>query len=405
MKILKPYFYDDFECIGGKCIDSCCIGWKISIDKKTYNKYKKVNGKFGDKLIDNIQRDRKINTLRTYGKMKLDGNSRCALLDQNNLCEVYINLGPEYMCDVCKIYPRLVKKHGNIYERSLTLSCPVVAEFLVKNKEPLNFLLEDSDINYAERVLLKENESFNSKLYDLLWESRSLAIEIAQFREIPMWKRLVFINLLSEKVQNLIDNKQYDNYDVIFDTLRKNVIDDSVQKSLENIPVVNDVKVSFSNFIIEYKIKKNGGNSKFISLVKTYNEYVTDKEKNLENKEEIFKIVEEFEVEFDKYLYEKEYILENYVVYNLYNNYMESLSSKDVHKEIIRLMISYSIIKKLLFGKWGMNEQKLSDEDFIETLYSFSRTLEHSETFVSNIYSKIKSVGYDTLAYLTVLIR
>lgn len=40
MKILKPFYYDDFKCIADKCIDSCCIGWRISIDKESYKNTK-----------------------------------------------------------------------------------------------------------------------------------------------------------------------------------------------------------------------------------------------------------------------------------------------------------------------------------------------------------------------------
>ena len=37
MKALKPFYYDDFKCIGGQCIDNCCSNnWTIDIDEKTY---------------------------------------------------------------------------------------------------------------------------------------------------------------------------------------------------------------------------------------------------------------------------------------------------------------------------------------------------------------------------------
>ena len=40
MKVLKPFYYDDFKCIAGDCIDNCChVEWEISIDKKTYKKF------------------------------------------------------------------------------------------------------------------------------------------------------------------------------------------------------------------------------------------------------------------------------------------------------------------------------------------------------------------------------
>ena len=36
MKILQTEIYEEFECIGGNCPKTCCGGWTISIDEKTY---------------------------------------------------------------------------------------------------------------------------------------------------------------------------------------------------------------------------------------------------------------------------------------------------------------------------------------------------------------------------------
>ena len=72
MKVLKPFYYDDFKCIAGDCIDNCCHAeWEISIDKKTYKKYRKLKGQWGNKINNNIGRIRSnISDLR-YGKIKL----------------------------------------------------------------------------------------------------------------------------------------------------------------------------------------------------------------------------------------------------------------------------------------------------------------------------------------------
>ena len=40
--ILVPEYYKQFQCIGGACEDTCCAGWNITVDKPTYQKYKKV---------------------------------------------------------------------------------------------------------------------------------------------------------------------------------------------------------------------------------------------------------------------------------------------------------------------------------------------------------------------------
>lgn len=33
MKIRVPEYYKDFACIGGTCIDTCCAGWEVDVDK------------------------------------------------------------------------------------------------------------------------------------------------------------------------------------------------------------------------------------------------------------------------------------------------------------------------------------------------------------------------------------
>ena len=67
MKVLKPDYYEKFQCIANDCNDSCCIGWSISIDKKSYNKYKKISGEFGKVLNKNISKNRINNSDLNYG--------------------------------------------------------------------------------------------------------------------------------------------------------------------------------------------------------------------------------------------------------------------------------------------------------------------------------------------------
>ena len=50
MKIRVPEYFKDFKCIASKCEDTCCAGWGIVIDDVTYDRYKNVQGKFGERL-------------------------------------------------------------------------------------------------------------------------------------------------------------------------------------------------------------------------------------------------------------------------------------------------------------------------------------------------------------------
>ena len=60
-----------------------------------------------------------------------------------------------------------------------------------------------------------------------------------------------------------------------------------------------------------------------------------------------------------------------------------------------------SILDKVEFRK----ELGLNEDDFVEVFYLFSREIEHNLVFLPNIYKDIKEAGYDTLAYMTILVR
>ena len=63
------------------------------------------------------------------------------------------------------------------------------------------------------------------------------------------------------------------------------------------------------------------------------------------------------------------------------------------------------MIKMLLLGRWYKNNKNLTEEDFVEVLYVFSRVIEHSSTFLNKIYEGVKEVSYDKIAYTTILVH
>ena len=54
MIVRVPDYFSEFSCIAGDCKDSCCLGWEIDIDDKSYEYYKTIGGAFGEMLRKNI---------------------------------------------------------------------------------------------------------------------------------------------------------------------------------------------------------------------------------------------------------------------------------------------------------------------------------------------------------------
>lgn len=53
LKALVPEYLKDFTCIGSTCEETCCKNWKITVDKETYKKYKRLKNNDFHPLKDN----------------------------------------------------------------------------------------------------------------------------------------------------------------------------------------------------------------------------------------------------------------------------------------------------------------------------------------------------------------
>ena len=399
MKVLKPFYYDDFKCIAGSCIDNCCcVEWRIDIDKRTYKKYKKLKGEWGNKIKKNITRIRSNSNELSYGKIKLKNNA-CSLLNEKGLCTIHAQLGEDYLCNICRMYPRHIKKSGEIYERNLYMSCPEVVRYFVKNKKDFYFNMDEEELTDLDKDYIID-KNYNEKLYNLLWDSRSLAMEIIQFKEMEIWKRIVFLKMLTDKVQKLINKDEYDNYVEILNSFRNEITNIEVINSLDKIMLVPNVKVNFIKSVIDISARYEIKNKKYGKLIEEYNELFINN-----NIKDSIEFILKKEIEFNKYLKEKENIFENLMIYLIYEYFMNSLYTKSLDKEVNKIIISYAMIKMLLLGRYNKNNKELSEEDFVEVFYVFSRVIEHNTIFLDKLYNGIKEAGYDKIAYTTILVH
>ena len=400
MKILKPFYYNNFKCTGGKCIDNCCSNnWNIDIDKKTYKKYKKLRGSWREKINRNISRNRRNSNFLQYGKINLK-NGKCTLLNEEGLCTLHSDLGEEYLCNTCKMYPRLINKYGEIYERNLYISCPEVARYIINMKENFSFNIEEETLSDLDKAYIFNNKK-DENLYNLLWESRILAMEVIQFKEIDLWKRIVFLKLIVDKVQNRIDESNYNNYLELLNILRSEITNINVINSLDKIPSLLDIKLKFIQSILQAKNNQGSNNEKYSNLIEEYNALF----EQVNTDENILDSIEKKEKEFNTYLKDKENILENLLIYLIYKYFMTALNTKDLNRATNKIIIIYTTIKALLLARYNKNNKELREEDFVEVFYIFSRVVEHNSVFLNELYKNIKEAGYDNINYVTILVR
>lgn len=160
LNIYAPDYYNDFKCISNQCKHNCCIGWEIDIDEDTYEKYKNINSEFGKRLRSGISTEDELHFC-------LSENERCPFLNDNNLCDIIINLGEDHLCQICDDHPRFRNFFSDREEIGLGLCCEAVAELILKRKEKTEFITISGN---GELIDSEETSFFDNrnKVYSIL---------------------------------------------------------------------------------------------------------------------------------------------------------------------------------------------------------------------------------------------
>ena len=229
MKLRVPDYYEDFKCIGGKCTDSCCIGWELDIDEESYEAYKKAGGDFGKRLresmVDGSDETDECNTFRLKG-------DRCPFLNEKNLCDIYIHLGEKSLCKVCTEYPRFTVEYDNTREKSMALSCEVVGKLLFEREDRVTFI--EKEIPYEE--IFEECLPMFVKEIEYI---RDRSIAILQNRTDDIYDRMKRFLTFVSKAQEIINKGSED--ENLIELLENLDIDCPNFKSGELKPFIEEV--------------------------------------------------------------------------------------------------------------------------------------------------------------------
>ena len=166
MKVLVPDYYEDFSCTAGKCRHSCCLGWEIDIDENTAEYYRTLRGRIGKKLKACIR------YADDGASFVLDEDERCPFLDENNLCELIIELGEDSLCQICRDHPRFRNYFSDRTELGLGLCCEAAAELILSRREKPSFvvLAEDGEAENCteeEKVFFARRDGLLAKVSEI----------------------------------------------------------------------------------------------------------------------------------------------------------------------------------------------------------------------------------------------
>ena len=371
IEIFKISNYDKFKCIADKCRFTCCAGWDVSIDKDTYNKWKKENHKTG--FVLNNVKIKKCGSKREYFINK-ENHEACALLDKQGLCQVVKTLGEEYLSFTCHTFPRIENIFEDKKELSLSCACPEVVEIISSITGKINMISENDN-------------NLKSNLLEL--KIREAVINIVQQENFLLEEKL-FVSF--QMLLTILEDESFRD-ESLLEELEKYKSRAYIEKL---IAMYKEIDFNINESVEEI-------NYLFLDIIKNYKE-VSSFEILLKD---ISDFAENIKVDrlsaawhYFKSLYEQYNVLiENCIVSDI----LSSCVSNDIEEMTIAfqmIMLEYLLARYAVFLKYCMNKNKEIDiQDIKDYIVVFSRIIGNNTDavieFIRDGFNKdVLDIGY-----------
>ncbi len=219
-----------------------------------------------------------------------------------------------------------------------------------------------------------------------LLELRKTAVKIMQNRSAGLVDRLFLLGLLCQKVQECVANSNIQlipelsaKYEKISDTGNAANLSDAIEK----------------NIILQYELLKEMYDIRLFAQV-------INSENQVENVSNYQKIFNEY---YQPFMLEHEYILENYLVNYIFRTVFPNSAYVETVFDSYAFMIIHYAMTKFLLIAIAATQKRMDETVVIETIYNFSRMIEHSPEYLKNVFRLLKEKDFVSLAYMTILIK
>lgn len=379
-KIFMPKYMADFKCIGPKCTDTCCANWDINIDENTYNKYLNSNHDFKKLLQGKFKENKGNHDFFNKGFMTLKEEYKCSFLNDNMLCDIHSNFGEKNLCITCKNYPRVFNIIDNIYEKSALPSCPEVCNKGFLNKEKMEFIEEEHDIDEESikinRIIDVEAFEDTQSLIKYFWEIRVSSINIMQLREFSIEERLIILKNFYDEIEMFYKDQNFNKLEDLLEEFNENLVDYN-NYNLESFREDDDFFISLGNNNHIEKIKS----LKLKNIAYSYRTWIIDKKNICESLKENTTS----SLKFNSY----SYIIENYLVNQIFKNIFPFNKGENLRLSVNELLNTYRIIKAYVIGISAVTNNEISDTLIINVIQALSKDMEHNTVFKELLNYKV----------------
>lgn len=399
---LVPRYVSRFSCIGPSCEDSCCAGWKVSIDKKTFTAYRQsAHPELKPMFESSLKRTRSQESASTYARIELHEETSACPLMQDSLCSVQKHLNESYLSDTCFSYPRTTRQFAGGIEQSLTLSCPEAARQALLNPDAFDFV--------ENKILVRENTAKNTRpVHGLPVETmndiRIFCFQLMRTEGLALWEKLAVFGVFCESLTKVIEAGQQQAIPALIEEIVQAVESGSITLALQDLPPnhANQAVVFAAMWSVKSSHSHSASQRAVLDMIASgmgANDATGQSSQQ--------RIVDSYRRGIERLpqaLQEAPYLLEHYLLNEMFRT-LFPFGDTTPYQDYLRLVSRFGMVRFMLAAQCNAGETLPTAAALAQTVQVFCRRFQHDQQFAHQTSEALHNSGWDRLEKIYSFLR
>jgi len=322
--------------------------------------------------------------------MELNPTTGVCPMVEDQLCSVQNELGEDKLSNTCFTYPRSSFVMGNVYQQSMTLSCPEAAR--------LSLLAHDA-FEFTEAAMSVRPETINSLkpamglTAEQINEIRFFCIKLIQAQGLALWEKLALLGLFCETLTNALKaNGQSRVADIIAST--QELLGSGQMKELLDGMHPN-YEVQAITFALLWDAKASGAPSGHqLQVLKSVAAGLGIDDRTGQVATSL--LVERYEQGVKKLpdaLKDAPFFLENYVLNEMWAESFPFAATTPL-EHYFRLIVRFGLVRFMLAAQCSQEENLPDLTTMTQTVQTFCRRYQHDTQFALIVNNCFDNLGW-----------
>ncbi|MDN4035781.1 flagellin lysine-N-methylase [Massilia sp. YIM B02443] len=397
---LMPRYVERFRCIGASCEDSCCSGWPVHIDKKTYNAYRSKTFPILRQLETKLRRVEGAESDAMYATIEPVGEHQNCAAFKNGSCTVQASIGESFLSNVCHTFPRVNRSINGHFEQAMSLSCPEAARLALLAEDAFDFVESPAGVRVDTVHAI---EMSNSLMAEAMTEARIFCLNLMRTRELLLWQRLALLGTFCEALTSNQRDQDGQNVQALIKDFTQLIESSNMTATLDLIRPDHGAQAKV--FALLWSAKGFTATSPFQqSVIEQLSRQLGADEHGVVSESSLIRGYQRGLARLDEALQQTPYLLEHFVLNEMFTQ-LVPFNSKDAYDSYLGLIARFGLLRLLLAAQCNTTGGLPPVATLMATVHLHCRRFQHDRAYTVHVKNALRDSGWAGLDRLYTLLR